>query len=169
MRPQDILAVYPWALSNVISGSPELFEPYIVSARYAAEYRNWHWRYRKKDRGSTNEITLSPVSHHYPAKADMIADVPKSDNGGNFGRFTRTGLMDEYIKGLFHEELSGIPLSAWQKFLAIFSEDRTEQEITHALNRLAIEFTKGKKPLSEESIEGIKTSLMNIARLLVDE
>lgn len=40
--PDDLLAVFPWALSRVISGSPELFRPYVTKAAYAAAYRNWH-------------------------------------------------------------------------------------------------------------------------------
>ena len=42
--PQDLLVVFPWALSGVISGAPVLFAPYVTSARYAAEYRNWWWQ-----------------------------------------------------------------------------------------------------------------------------
>lgn len=36
----DLLVVFPWALSSVVSGSPQLFQPYVVSARFAAAYRN---------------------------------------------------------------------------------------------------------------------------------
>ena len=38
--PADLLVVVPWALANVISGSPVLFEPFVMGARHAAEYRN---------------------------------------------------------------------------------------------------------------------------------
>lgn len=41
--PQDMLMVVPWALSDVISGSPQVFAPFVMSARYAAAYRNYHW------------------------------------------------------------------------------------------------------------------------------
>lgn len=118
--PADLLVVYPWALSNVISGSPRLFQPYVVNARYAAEYRNWHWQYAKGTDGG-NEIAVSAVTHHYPVKIDKISDVAKQDSGGNFGRFARTGLMDEYMKTVFREDLAGIPLEAWQQFLSRFS------------------------------------------------
>ena len=41
----DLIVVVPWVLGNVISGSPILFEPFIESAKYAAEYRNYHWQH----------------------------------------------------------------------------------------------------------------------------
>ncbi len=39
---QDLVVVVPWALSNVLSGSPTVFTPYVENARYAAAYRNYH-------------------------------------------------------------------------------------------------------------------------------
>jgi len=38
----DLLVVFPWALTNVVSGSPFLYAPYVRTARFAAEYRNYH-------------------------------------------------------------------------------------------------------------------------------
>ena len=35
-NPQDLMVVVPWVLSNVLSGSPEVFVPYIKSAKYIA-------------------------------------------------------------------------------------------------------------------------------------
>jgi hypothetical protein len=35
--PADLLVVVPWALSNVISGRPRVFDPYVIGAREAAE------------------------------------------------------------------------------------------------------------------------------------
>jgi len=113
--PADLLVVVPWALSNVISGRPIVFEPYVVGARYAAEYRNWYWR--NKDGGGNNEITISDVDTYYPTKTDMISDVPASDKGGNFGRFARSRAMDSYMDDLFKEKLAGVPLIQWQQFL----------------------------------------------------
>ena len=52
-NPQDLLVVVPWALSNVIGGSPRAFPPYVESARYAAEYRNYHWQRRSEARRAT--------------------------------------------------------------------------------------------------------------------
>lgn len=44
----DLLVVFPWVLTNVISGTPLLYPPFVVGARYAAEYRNWYWQHEKK-------------------------------------------------------------------------------------------------------------------------
>lgn len=132
--PADLLAVYPWALSNVVSGSPRLFEPYLVHARFAAEYRNYHWEHLRRAKGATG-IRLSNVSAPYPeTKSEKIIDVPLGDDSGNFGRFARTKLMDPYITNLMQQTLVGIPLFAWQQFLTAFREDASEEEISKALN-----------------------------------
>lgn len=163
--PADLLVVYPWALSNVISGSPTLFEPYVVSAHYAAVYRNWYWRYKKEGKGK-NEITLSSSTGFYPTKSAPISDEAISDKGGNFGRFARTGLMDKYIDKLVREELSGIPISAWQSFLSIFSEGWSEEKVTRVLEQITLQFTQRKPALPPEAISQIKLCLQEIARLL---
>jgi hypothetical protein len=163
--PADLLVVFPWVLSNVVSGSPRLFEPYVVGARYAAEHRNWHWQYQKRER-SSGGVTLSNVSTFYPVKGDMISDVPVSDKGGNFGRFARTGLMDTYMTQIFREELSGIPLSAWQKFFKLFAEGRAEDSIDREIVRITDEFHRSPQRLPQERTEAIKTLLAEIMEVL---
>jgi len=117
--PMDLLVVVPWALDAAISGSPRLFSPYVVSAREAALYRNYWWEHVRQAKGASG-ITLSTVNRHYPAKDDKIGDRPLEDDGHNFGRYSRTGAMDEYIARLFNEHLAGIPLDSWQSFLKRF-------------------------------------------------
>ncbi|MBM3083303.1 hypothetical protein IMF23_07630 [Chelatococcus daeguensis] len=134
--PADLLVVVPWALSKVISGSPQVFVPYVISARQAAEYRNWYWEHAKVGKGD-NSITLSTVATNYPTKSDMISDRPASDSGGNFGRFARTKAMDSYIKELFDDKLAGIPLWAWQRFLSLFTESQTTSDVIRGLDALA--------------------------------
>jgi len=57
---QDLVVVVPWELINVISGKPQVFAPYVENARYAAEYRNYHWQHvRTSD--SDNRIK-SPIN-----------------------------------------------------------------------------------------------------------
>lgn len=119
--PFDLLVIVPWALDAVISGSPKLFPPYVVNAADAARYRNYWWEYVRTNAGTDPTITLSTVGHFYPKKSDPIADVPAYDGGDNFGRYARTDAMDAYIAELFTEELSGIPLDAWQRFLKKYS------------------------------------------------
>jgi hypothetical protein len=119
--PFDLLVVVPWALDAVISGSPKLFMPYVVGARYAAEFKNWYWQWQRTAT-SDNRIELSAVNHYYPTKDEPISDRAASDAGNNFGRYSRSGAMDEYRAALFSEDLSGIPLDAWQKFLKGYSK-----------------------------------------------
>lgn len=38
--PGDLLVVVPWALDKVVSGSPQVFTPFVIGARHAADYRN---------------------------------------------------------------------------------------------------------------------------------
>lgn len=165
--PADLLVVYPWALSNVVSGSPQLFQPYAVYARYAAEYRNWWWQYRKGGKGN-KQITFSSATDNYPVKSDRISDIAVSDSGNNFGRYARTHVMDSYIASIFREELSGIPLDAWQKFLSIFTEARPEDELISELDKLAKKYAGSKKrtSLSSETVLRIKEHVLEIASLL---
>lgn len=132
---QDLIVVVPWVLSNVISGSPILFEPFIESARYSAEHRNYHWQHVRK----TNQDTTIQVPQRagpYPSKSDQISDRPAFDSGGNFGRLARSGLMDAYLAKLNDISLCGIRAIHWRDFLKTFQESTTEDEARASLERL---------------------------------
>lgn len=134
--PQDLIVVVPWALSNIISGSPQVFQPYVESALYAAEYRNYHWEHVKEsDLGSNSIIQPSGISP-YPCKSDPISDKPISDKGGNFGRFARTGIMDGYLVAIKIMSLCGIPAQNWLEFFKIFQDQKTTDQIHKELLRL---------------------------------
>jgi hypothetical protein len=123
----DLVVVVPWGLSNVISGSPQIFTPYIESARYAAEYRNYWWQSLRESKIDTGIIAPKTVEP-YPKKSDRISDIPQSDQGGNFGRFSRSGIMDEYIKRVNTQLLCGIRADYWRDFFKLF-HDQTDHEI----------------------------------------
>ncbi|MBN1270561.1 MAG: hypothetical protein JXB04_13305 [Kiritimatiellae bacterium] len=132
---RDLIVVVPWVLGNVISGSPILFEPFIESARYAADYRNYHWqcvRQTTQDAGIERPKAVQP----YPSKADQILDKPHSDGGGNFGRLARTGMMDAYMTKLNEVQLCGIQTIYWRQFLKAFQESTTDADARLALERL---------------------------------
>ena len=119
--PGDLLVVVPWALSRVLSGTPVAFRPFVASARYAAEFRNYWWtnvRRSAQDPG----ITMPESVPEYPQKGDQILDRAAADGGGNFGRIARTGLMDEYIEKMKQTTLAGIPTSEWLTFLKQFKQ-----------------------------------------------
>lgn len=134
--PADLLVVVPWALSRVISGSPQVFTPFVIGARQAAAYRNWYWEHGRTSQGDKG-ISLSGATQFYPAKSDTISDRPNSDSGSNFGRLARARVMDAYIKELFEERLAGIELLAWQRFLALFTESHSASDISSGLDRMA--------------------------------
>ncbi len=138
--PQDLIVVVPWALNNVISGSPQVFQPYIESARYAADYRNYHWKHLRQTSSVSNIIQPSNVSP-YPRKSDQIADKPVSDNGGNFGRFARTGIMDVYLSAAKAILLCGIPAQNWLEFFKIFQDQKSTKQIHSEILRLKNRYT----------------------------
>jgi hypothetical protein len=117
----DLIVVVPWYLSNIISGVPKVLPPYIELARYAAEYRNFHWQHLRTT-ASDSKIDSPTNVLPYPVKSDQISDRPKSDGGGNFGRFARTGLMDKYIAAVDREPIAGIEARYWRQFFAMFQE-----------------------------------------------
>ena len=117
----DLIVVIPWALGNVLSGSPVAYKPFVVQAKYAAAYRNYWWQ--EKHKTSSDVSITSPAGvNPYPSKSDRVADRPASDQGRNFGRLARTGIMDEYIAEMLNLRLSGIPASDWIKFLRRFAQ-----------------------------------------------
>lgn len=132
---QDLIVVVPWVLGNVISGSPILFEPFVESAQYAADFRNYHWQHVRKTAQDTT-IDPAPNAQPYRSKVDQILDVPRSDGGGNFGRLARTGMMDEYMAKLREVLLCGIRTEYWREFLRAFQENTTEAGARAALSRL---------------------------------
>lgn len=164
--PHDFLAVFPWALSRVISGSPQLFAPYVVSARYAAEYRNWHWKSVVRNGAAEGDIIVSSVTENYPSKAQEIGDEPVSDRGGNFGRFARTGLMDAFMEELFTDDLAGIPLDSWQKFLKLFGEQTPAERIDRELDRWASAARGRQRATTQENIEALRERLREVVELL---
>jgi len=125
----------PWVLGNVISGSPILFEPFIESAKYAAEYRNYHWQWIRETKHDTRIESPKGVGP-YPSKTDQILDKPYYDGGGNFGRLARTGMMDSYMQKLNEVHLCGIKTIYWRQFLKAFQESTTDTEARLALERL---------------------------------
>lgn len=164
--PDDFLVVFPWALSRVISGSPHLFAPYVTSARFAAEYRNWHWKHVVRGGGTEGDINLSTVAQHYPSKAQEIGDEPVSDRGGNFGRFARTGLMDAFMDELFRDDLTGIPLDSWQRFLRLFGEQTPMERINAELDRMAADVRGRRRAATAENLAALKERLAEVVAAL---
>lgn len=157
--PIDLVAVFPWALDNVLSGKPMLYTPFVEGARYLAEYRNWDWCGRDKPTGE--RIFYSPVTAPYPTGRDPADDEPEHDKGHNFGRIARTGVMDEFVRQMNMETLLGIPVQSWREFLKLHSSSADPTDIAKALARWAK--TKG---VEEEKVERLRGALAEIEELL---
>lgn len=162
----DLIVVVPWALSNVIAGSPMVFSPFIESSRYAAEYRNYHWRHLREARSDTGIKSPAGVSP-YPKKADMIADVPLSDAGGNFGRFARTGIMDSYLAQAKQELLAGIRAEHWLGFFKTFQDQRDRSAINLEIEKLRHRLCDS-SAASDEKSHAALTVLEGLEKLLAE-
>ena len=157
----DLFVVYPWHLSEVISGVPRLAEPYVELARYVAEYRNHHWEHLMSHQKSPR-IIPAKAGHPYPSKTDEILDKAEADGGRNFGRIARTGLLDRFCEAAGDRLLAGIPARYWRRFFKTFTETATEQTIEAMLNRFA-EDVRG----TWEANEGDLDEVMRIVRQLI--
>jgi hypothetical protein len=162
----DLIVVVPWALSNVIAGSPMVFSPFIESSRYAAEFRNYHWSHLREAKGETGIKTPSKVSP-YPKKSDMIADAPLADAGGNFGRFARTGIMDSYLAQAKQELLAGIRAEHWLGFFKMFQDQRDRGAINVEIEKLRRRLaTNAGEPDAKD--EAALTILRSLEQLLTE-
>ena len=120
--PADMLVVVPWVLSNVLAGTPVILRPFIESARYAAEYRNYYWQYVRESRSRDSSVILAEGVSPYPTKSDRISDKAASDAGGNFGRIARYGVMKEYTDIMRGMDIRGIPAKDWSDFFSEHGE-----------------------------------------------
>lgn len=111
----DLLVVVPWSLSYVVAGTPVVFRPWVLPARYVAEYRNYWWEHEREAKGDPS-IESPPTPAPYPSGREAIADKPRADKGRNFGRIARIGVMDEYVRECNDIKLIGISASQWRDF-----------------------------------------------------
>jgi len=136
--PQDLLIVVPWVFDSVVSGKPRLLSPIVVEAAHAACMRNYHWEFirRVRDASVDRGVTIARHTGFYPAKNDQYSDQANSDAGKNFGRVARCGVMDSEVDERLREQLLGIPIDAWRRFLQIFAEGSSESEADAKLRKL---------------------------------
>lgn len=172
---EDMLVVFPWALSRVISGEAQVFPPWIMNARYAASYRNWHWIHSMGSEGepigsasSDRGVLLSGVSEHYPVSGtEEHNDEAQNDKGGNFGRTARTGLMRPYLSRVFDEEaLAGIPLRYWQRFLELFGKELPAEKIVLSIDRMASELRGQRLTAPKKHLEELRGRVIDLAQAI---
>lgn len=134
----DLIACFPWALTNVISGKPELYEPYVESARYAAAMRNYYWLTKGGGKDPDRNRLIHPVGvGPYPSPRAVFHDTPVRDRGGNFGRIARVrGLMSDWINESLDMPMAGINAVYWIRFFKMFAEGKTCDDILKELDRI---------------------------------
>jgi hypothetical protein len=134
--PHDLLCVVPWHLSSAVSGTPQVTEPWIENARYAAEYRD-HWWTNVRSSASDRSVSYPPAAAPYPAKADLVLATPTYDGGGNFGRLPRARpLMDEFVERSLAHEVLGISAESWLQFLKLHTDTASPDAIRAELTAL---------------------------------
>lgn len=134
MTVWDIIAVFPWSLSNVISGKPVLESPFIEQAKYAADMRTHYW----ENRSPKAQKVEHPETNPYPDSGSSYSDIVHDDSGGNFGRIARVkGLMDDWVQDTMRKPLAGIETRWWVEFFKLFDERGDEKVIREKFERLA--------------------------------
>jgi hypothetical protein len=101
----------------VLSGSPVVLEPFVVSARYAAQYRNHWWEFGRGSKGAKGVVKPAGRITPYPDSKTGINDAAAYDQGGNFGRIARIGVLtDAYTKSMRRTPVAGIEARSWIEF-----------------------------------------------------
>lgn len=127
--PHDLVCVVPWYLSSAVSGLPQVVEPWVESAKYAAQWRDYWWQFvRETDDERGLIFPESPIL--YPTKKDHVSVRPLADGGGNFGRLPRCKpLMDEFIEQTKRVPILGISTKAWVEFLKLHTDGKASDEV----------------------------------------
>jgi len=162
--PHDLVCVVPWYLSNAVSGVAAVTEPWIESARYAAEYRDHWWRHVRSSKGRTG-IQYPGDARPYPVKADKVLAQPEQDGGGNFGRLSRAkGLMDDFLVQTMALPILGIPVADWVAFLKLHSDTATRDDIKDALEAAVTDRVHGVANEAAERIVGLLEQMADLLR-----
>ncbi len=162
--PHDLICVVPWHLNNAVSGEAVAAEPWVESARFAAEWRDHWWQDIRDAKGTDTSIQYPPDAAPYPTKAERVTAVPAYDGGGNYGRLPRCRpLMDSFIDSSMRIPILGIEAKAWVAFLAKHRESADPESVAAKLQR---ELRMKDKAVSEAQAQLILAKLTELADLL---
>lgn len=128
---QDLVVIFPWCLTNILSGEPEVFAPYLTSAKRASHYVDYYWQETRDTEKDTTIHRPDDVTPYPARKSDKIQDVPEDDSGSNYGRYSRSGAMDDFLEQMLEKELAGIPAKEWIEFLKSQRDSERNPEITN--------------------------------------
>ena len=161
--PHDLVCVVPWYLSNAVSGEAVAAEPWVESARYAAEWRDY-WGQNVRESTSDWSVSYPPDAAPYPTKAERVTAVPAYDGGGNFGRLPRCRpLMDAFVDSTMGVPILGIEARAWVHFLKLHTDSADPDAVVAALRR---QFKARDKKAAPDLAEQILSTLDSATKLL---
>ncbi|WP_443094837.1 hypothetical protein [Rothia koreensis] len=131
----DLVCVVPWHLSSAVSGEAMVVAPWVESARYAAEWRDYWWQHLRTSSHDTS-IDYPEDAAPYPTKADRVTAIPAYDGGKNYGRLPRSRpLMDTFIQDTMSVPILGIAADSWVKFLQLHKDNVDPDFIANELQR----------------------------------
>lgn len=134
----DLICCVPWGLSNVLSGKPVVYDPYVEQAKFASDMRTYYWNHRRGDNPNRDCGIRHPETTPYPRPGTQYVDVPNQDGGGNFGRIARVnGLMADWVNESMDTPMAGIEAKYWVSFFRLFSEGKPREEIEAELDNIA--------------------------------
>lgn len=143
----DLICCVPWGLSNVLSGKPVVYEPYVEQAKFASDMRTYYWNHRRGDNSKRDCGIHHPETTPYPKPGTQYVDVPNQDGGGNFGRIARVdGLMANWVDESMDTLMAGIEAKYWVSFFKLFSEGRPKEEIEAELSNIARKVRQAGRP-----------------------
>ena len=167
MTEYDLLVCVPWALSNVLSGNPVVYDPYIEQAKFAADMRTFYWWHRKGSSETRVNTIRHPETSPYPRAGSAYVDVPVKDGGRNFGRVARVdGLMHDWTDSTLMTKLAGIETSYWVDFLSAFKEGATHEDIERAIAEIDAEVKARRDDVPDDVRLQIVESVHHMIRLL---
>lgn len=165
--PHDLVCVVPWHLSDAVAGVPQVIEPWVKSARYAAEFRDYHWQHVRNVRDASTDVGIDypEGAAPYPNKADLVVAKPRQDSGNNFGRLPRAHpLMDEFLARSKEHEVLGITVGNWITFLRRHSDTATSDEVAEYLQRQLKAHIKNVAPDTAEQLLSLMERMGDLLR-----
>lgn len=162
MTEWDLLVCVPWALTEVLSGAPNVYKPFIEQAKFAADMRTFYWNTRNVnleeiDIENIEDLVEHPNTSPYPNGRSNYSDKVSDDGGGNFGRIARiSGLMDKWVSRALTIRLSGIEAKYWIDFLLVFKEGRTDEAKRNDVAKLVERIRRERDITSSSEVEWMK-------------
>tara|TARA_B100000378_G_scaffold97805_1_gene77585 strand:+ start:1552 stop:2544 length:993 start_codon:yes stop_codon:yes gene_type:complete len=151
--PWDLVVFVPWRLSNVLSGVPVVYEPFIEQAIYAADMRNHYWRVTRGAKGGDTGITPPKDVHPYPPAKTKTSDKANNDSGGNFGRLGRVPeLMSDYVTGVLMSPVAGIGARHWVSFFKTYLDNADETTVNETIERALARVSKPNEKARQEAM-----------------